>query len=240
MEEDISDKMSEEGEEEDYENMDVDEANERLLPCLPMEVWVGVFSYLSGPSLFRCEGVCRAWRQEVQHLVASGKLQRRGLRLTRLTKQTWAVTEHKRSIWHSLSLMVDRRIVLVGVGVYYPSGQTTICVDARPLTQPLRPIDVSTELESDEEEYGDCITLFTKPGTQKPFQFVLEPNVWWEVVLNISLQAGRGEVWASRGGGGTHRVSSYGVNFSFRETVRDGWVSEVSEGQFPYLYFWPC
>ena len=32
----------------------------------------------------------------------------------------------------------------VGVGVYYPSGQTTICVDARPLTQPLRPIDVST------------------------------------------------------------------------------------------------
>ena len=24
----------------------------------------------------RCEGVCRAWRQEVQHLVASGKLQR--------------------------------------------------------------------------------------------------------------------------------------------------------------------
>ena len=32
----------------------------------------------------------------------------------------------------------------VGVGVYYPSGQTTICVDARPLTEPLRPIDVST------------------------------------------------------------------------------------------------
>ena len=26
----------------------------------------------------------------------------------------------------------------------------------------------------------------------------------------------------------------------YRETVRDGWVSEVSEGQFPYLYFWPC
>jgi len=139
--------MSEEGEEEDYENMDVDEDNERLLPSLPMEVWVGVFSHLSGPSLFRCEGVCRAWRQEVQHLVASGKLQRRGLRLTRLTKQTGAVTEHKRSIWHSLSLMVDRRIVLVGVGVYYPSGQTTICVDARPLTQPLRPIDVSTGRE---------------------------------------------------------------------------------------------
>ena len=92
----------------------------------------------------------------------------------------------------------------VGVGVYYPSGQTTICVDARPLTEPLRPIDVSTghrqnhhhyyqmhnghhtiviswpvpdlccqvllyappkyfaELESEEEEDGACITLFTK------------------------------------------------------------------------------
>ena len=25
-----------------------------------------------------------------------------------------------------------------------------------------------------------------------------------------------------------------------RETVREGWVSEVAEGQFPYLYFWPC
>jgi len=239
MEEAISSGENSE-EEEEIEEMEVDEDDERRLPSLPMEIWVEVFSYLSGPSLFRCEGVCRAWRQEVHNLVATGKLQRRGLRLGRLSKQSGAVTEHRRGKWHSLSLMVDRRIVLVGVGVYYPSGQTTICVDARPLTQPLRPIDVSTELESEEEEDGTCITLFTKRGTQKPFQFVLEPNVWWEVVLNISLQAGRGEVWACRGVGGVHHVSSYGVNFSFRETVREGWVSEVAEGQFPYLYFWPC
>ena len=32
------------------------------------------------------------------------------------------------------------------------------------------------------------IFLLLRRGTQKPFQFVLEPNVWWEVVLNISLQ----------------------------------------------------
>ena len=39
-------------------------------------------------------------------------------------------------------------------------------------------------------------------------------NVW---TLNFQTsQAGRGEVWACRGGGGTHQVSSYGVNFSFR------------------------
>ena len=36
----------------------------------------------------------------------------------------------------------------VGVGVYYPSGLTTICVDARPLTEPLRPIDVATGHDS--------------------------------------------------------------------------------------------
>ena len=32
------------------------------------------------------------------------------------------------------------------------------------------------------------VNCLHRPGTQKPFQFVLEPNVWWEVVLNISLQ----------------------------------------------------
>ena len=41
----------------------------------------------------------------------------------------------------------------------------------------------------------------------------------WQMSLKSKTsQAGRGEVWASRGGGGTHQVSSYGVNFSFRWT----------------------
>ena len=41
----------------------------------------------------------------------------------------------------------------------------------------------------------------------------------WQMSLKSQTsQAGRGEVWASRGGGGTHQVSSYGVNFSFRWT----------------------
>ena len=30
--------------------------------------------------------------------------------------------------------------------------------------------------------------MLRRRGTQKPFQFVLEPDVWWEVVLNISRQ----------------------------------------------------
>ena len=84
---------------------------------------------------------------------------------------------------------------------------------------------------------------------------------WQQNQQQLAHQAGRGEVWACRGAGGAHQVSSYGVNFSFRwfhqkddivfmtmtthdhiirETMREGWVSEVAEGQFPYLYFWPC
>ena len=39
--------------EEEIEDMEVDEDDERQLPSLPMEVWVQVFSYLSGPSLLR-------------------------------------------------------------------------------------------------------------------------------------------------------------------------------------------
>ena len=41
-------------EEEEIEEMEVDEDDERRLPSLPMEIWVEVFSFLSGPSLFRC------------------------------------------------------------------------------------------------------------------------------------------------------------------------------------------
>ena len=39
------------------------------LARLPLEVWVKVFSYLSGPDLFRCEAVCADWRQEILHQV---------------------------------------------------------------------------------------------------------------------------------------------------------------------------
>ena len=145
------------------------------------------------------------------------------------------------------------------------------------------------------------VSCLHRPGTQKPFQFVLEPNVWWEVVLNISLQVIWGNfrstfitirncmlylrnfaflilnVWTlanvakisnitgwSWGGVGFQRrwrhspglffwgellfqvnlevdgESGILLQHHYRETVRDGWVSEVSEGQFPYLYFWPC
>ena len=52
MEQAISSENSEEEEEIEYMEVD-DEDDERRLPSLPIEVWVEIFSFLSGPSLFR-------------------------------------------------------------------------------------------------------------------------------------------------------------------------------------------
>ena len=70
-----------------------------------------------------------------------------------------------------------------------------------------------------------CITLFGRPGSKKPFQFLLSPGQWWEVVLNVRLEKGAGEgagggtVWAARGAGGRAALHSHGVNFSFTSVV---------------------
>ena len=214
------------------------------LPSLPMEVWVTIFSHLSGPDLLRCEGVCREWREEIRHQVETGRITRRGLRCARLETEAGAYTEHRRNLWDSLSVKCDQDVVIVGVGVYSPSGHTQVCVDARPLQDNLRPIDVSTELDSMDEEEGAIMTLFGKPGSSKPFRFRLEAEQWWELMMNISpVKRGYdpvsgGCVWASRGGRGKSEVTCHGVTFSFRPTVREGWRSEVEEGQFPLIYFW--
>ena len=44
---------------------------EQYIPSLPLELWVKIFSNLCGPDLFRCEAVCRDWRQEIRHQVPS-------------------------------------------------------------------------------------------------------------------------------------------------------------------------
>jgi len=208
-----------------------------------MEVWVYVFKFLEAESLLRCQGVCAAWRTEILHMVHTGKIPRLGLCCERLVWSEDVLSEYKKSTWESLSLCVDKPVLLVGVGVYTPSGETTICVDARPLlaTDQLRPIDVATQLDSIHEQDGKVITLFGKENS-KPFRFRLEAGEWWEIVLNIRPEAtgpaqGR-TVWCVGGKGGREQVFVHGVNFSFRRTVRDGWRSDYSEGQFPLLYFW--
>ena len=80
--------------------------------------------------------------------------------------------EHRRATWDSISLASDTPVVITGVGVYTPSGQTQVCVDARPIVPDLRPIDVSTVLDSCYEEEGRAMTLFGKPGGPgKPFRY---------------------------------------------------------------------
>ena len=44
-------------------------SQKREIEFLPLEIWVKIFSYLSGPDLFRCEAVCKDWRQEIHYQV---------------------------------------------------------------------------------------------------------------------------------------------------------------------------
>ena len=193
--------------------------SEVSVPHLPLEVWLKILSFLSGPDLFRCECVCKDWRQEIQHLVASGQITRRGLKCVRLITEKSGVTEHRRSVWDSISVKSDKRVVIVGVGVYTPSGQTQVCVDARPIEDNLRPIDVSTQLDSCDEDDGRAMTLFGKPGSTKPFRFLLEPGQWWEIMLNIKPvnngydPMSRNTCWTARGSGGLDEVLRWNHNF---------------------------
>ena len=147
-------------------------------------------------------------------------------------------------MWDSVSVMSDTAVVIVGVGVYSPSGQTQVSVDARPLEDNLRPIDVSTLLDSWEEDEGRVMTLCNRPGSHKPFRFHLNPGQWWEIMLNIKpAKAGYDPMsgntcWTSRGACGQSVVTCHGVTFTFRATERQGWRSSVEEGQIPCFYFW--
>ena len=116
--------------------------------------------------------------------------------------------EHRRSVWDSISLMADTEVLITGVGVYSPSGHTQVCVDARPIEDSLRPIDVATLLDSSDEEEGRVMTLFGRPRmetTGKPFRFHLLPGQWWELMLNIKPASRsydpmhNGHLWQSGG-----------------------------------------
>ena len=75
-------------------------------------------------------------------------------------------------------------------------------------------------------------------------RFYLEPGQWWEIMLNIKPANAKYDpmsgntCWTPRGEAGQPEVTCHGVTFSFRQTERSGWRSEVTEGQIPYFYFW--
>ena len=81
-----------------------------------------------------------------------------------LTEKSDDFLEHQRKIWDTISFRSSKPMLLTGVGVFTPIGaQSIVSVDARPIEDPLRPIDVETKLEC---EYGDSekstITVFSK------------------------------------------------------------------------------
>jgi len=238
---------------------------------LPIEIWVVIFRFLDGPELDACQQVCSTWKQEITNMILTGRVGARGLRCCRLSLPTapggpkaldtnipydkFVLLEHRRRIWDSLCVRASVPVYLVGVGVFTPSGQTTICVDARPLEDDLRPIDTQTELDSCDEESGAAMTLFGKKGTKKPFKFLLEAGQWWEIVLNVipeknkkmgitgsewfgSGGSGGCTAWSTCGRGSGEEIKVHGVTFEFKQTVREGWRSDVKEGQIPYFYFW--
>ena len=55
---------------------------------------------------------------------------------------------------------------------------------------------------------------------------------------SVGYSLAGGSVWCGRGGGGGSSLTQHGVTFSFRQTERPGWRSELEQGQFPLLYFW--
>ena len=73
---------------------------------------------------------------------------------------------HTKRIWDNISLKSNKDILLTGIGVYLPytkDCEALICVDARPLEKPLRPLDVETQLDSIDDAYTwGTTTIFAK------------------------------------------------------------------------------
>ena len=60
-------------------------------------------------------------------------------------------------------------MLLTGVGVFPPlaigtNAEAVISVDARPLTQPLRPLDLATRLDSISDSDSSTLTIFSRVG----------------------------------------------------------------------------
>ncbi len=75
--------------------------------------------------------------------------------------------EHTIKIWDTISVRTSVDILLSGVGVYAPhtggATEATICVDARPIENPLRPLDVHTKLESEfDNDDKTILTIFSR------------------------------------------------------------------------------
>eukprot|EP00093_Oithona_nana_P003798 03798.XXX_170840_169792_1 [CDS] Oithona nana genome sequencing. len=74
----------------------------------------------------------------------SGRLKNRAFICQRLSKASKDVLEHRPRTWDTVSLTPNFHLLITAIGVYVPSSggsEVVIKVDARPLKDPLRPID---------------------------------------------------------------------------------------------------
>ena len=121
---------------------------------LPPELWAKTFQMLAGEELWLCRQVdsrlwrdesacchrkysnrdynsdfkvCRLWRREVDGIVRRGRVGRRHLSCKRLTYHPGDdAMEHRKALRNSLSVMVDKEVLLQGVDTYTGEDSNTL------------------------------------------------------------------------------------------------------------------
>ena len=94
---------------------------------LPLELWARIFELLRGQELWLCAQVCSLWRREVESVLLRGKLGRRHLTCARLTYHPGDdALEHRKAVRNSLSVSVDKEVLLQGVNTYTGEDANTL------------------------------------------------------------------------------------------------------------------
>ena len=94
---------------------------------LPLEIWARIFQFLKGQELWLCSQVCNIWKREVEGVALRGKLGKRFLTCHRLTYHTGDdALEHRKAIRNSLSVCVDKEVLLQGVNAYTGEDGNTL------------------------------------------------------------------------------------------------------------------
>ena len=94
---------------------------------LPLELWGRIFELMRGQELWLCAQVCSLWRREVESIVRRGKIGRRHLTCSRLTYHPGDdALEHRKALRNSLSVSVDKEVLLQGVNTFTGEDSNTL------------------------------------------------------------------------------------------------------------------
>ena len=131
----------------------------------------------------------RLWAYSIPYILDFSLISQRCQRFHSKPK---AMISHTKRIWDNVSLKSNKDILLIGIGVYLPytsNCEALICVDARPLEKPLRPLDVETKLDSIDDNYScGTTTIFAKvnkwyPSSDKTFELVIRMHFHFSCFL---------------------------------------------------------